>query len=135
MGLLALIFLSLFVVVPGTFIAVYRTVRSALQYRNEGAVSAGLNLSVALLPLVVYQVLVWSDTKPSPPTEYRNPVQSLYDKRPPEWPVTPQGEKLGGAEFAINNGIETISGCSQGSADFIAGCVEYVKRQSKSDKD
>ncbi|MGZ5662400.1 MAG: WD40 repeat domain-containing protein, partial [Usitatibacter sp.] len=106
MGIIMLIAASLWVVVPGTLIALFRAAAAALRWRKEGAMLATASYSFAtLLPLVLWGVIVWNGTKPDPPGASRTALQRVYDKRPDgPTPVTLEGERIARRLSAIEEG-------------------------------
>lgn len=132
MGIIMLIAASLWVVVPGTLVALFRAVAAALRWRKGGAMLATAFYSFAtLLPLVVWGVIVWSDTPPDPPGVSRTALQRAYDKRPDgPTPVTPESERIAGRLSAIEEAITSESGCRRGSIAFRRGCEEQARRQA-----
>jgi hypothetical protein len=124
MGLMAMLAVSMWVVIPGTLGALYNAAISVARWRDIGdnITAVVFHAAVALLPILLMVVLIETD-KPLPGAE---------EARKKAEALTPMGRYLSGIEWAQKNGVISPGDCKTAPAndsEFLRGCTRIAENQ------
>ncbi|HYS74517.1 MAG TPA: hypothetical protein VEM38_00310 [Burkholderiales bacterium] len=131
LGLVMLIYASLFLVIPATLVAMGRAAAALGRFHARSSLaSLAFHASAALLPLASYPAMFY-ERSPTPKAE-APPSAREQSLDPSRWLVTQGGSRTSGAEWAINNGILHNEDCEKLRAPraFIEGCQAQARSQA-----